>query len=311
MCRHQLFGGRSVSALPEIPRGSARPRAVSLRRAAPLQKVQTHRAAWATHMVQYRVLGPFQVVKGGSEVLPQRAGKERAVLLSLLLHPNEIVPADRLIDSVWGERPPRCVASALQNCISHIRKQLEPSACATASEMLLTRPPGYLLRVDRAQLDSAQLEALLEKSRRARVRGLLEEAARLLRRADGLWRGPPLADFDFDDFARSEIIRLAELRLLTLAERVDVELSLGRHQFLVCELQRLVGDYPFHERFRAQLMLALYRCARQAEALAVYREARVTLRAELGINPSRALQLLEQAILRQESVLDDALLVVA
>jgi DNA-binding SARP family transcriptional activator len=171
--------------------------------------------------------------------------------------------------------------------------------------VLLTRPPGYLLRVSREQLDSARLEALLEEGRRAHWQGSLDEAARLLRAAERLWRGPALADFSFEEFARLEIARLEELRLLTIAERVDVELALGRHPILVCELTRLVGEHPFDERLRGQLMLALYRSGRQADALAVYREAYKVLGAELGIRPGRTLQFLERAMLGQEPFLDE------
>jgi len=203
-----------------------------------------------------------------------------------------------------GDRPPRCAGNALHNGVSHLRKLLEPEACASAPEVLLTRPPGYLLQVGCEQLDSAQLENILEQGRQVAVRGALEEAANLLRKGERLWRGPALADFRFEQFARSEIARLEELRLLTIADRVDVELALARHALLVCELTRLVGDHPLNERFRGQLMLALYRCGRQAEALAAYRETRRVLVEELGISPSRPLQILERAILRQEPYLD-------
>jgi DNA-binding SARP family transcriptional activator len=275
-------------------------------RAASLVDLQARRTARASPpLVEYRVLGPFEVVRRGTEVLPRRAAKERSVLLCLLLRANQIVPAEQLIDSVWGEHPPRCVASALQNCISRIRRELEPGARATSSQLLLTKPPGYLLRVDRCQLDSARLEAMLEHSRDACGRGLLDEAARLLRAGESLWRGPALADFAYEDFARSEIARLEELRLLVVSDRIDVELALGRDALLVCELKRLVGEHPFHERFCGQLMVALYRCGRQAEALAAYRQARQTLIEELGISPSRSLRMLEEAILRQEPFLDE------
>jgi DNA-binding SARP family transcriptional activator len=199
------------------------------------------------------------------------------LLLCLLLRSNEIVPTESLIDSIWGERPPRCATGALQNCVSHLRKLLEPRVAATESQVLLTRPPGYLLQVGGHEPDSAQLEGLLDRSRQAFARGRLVHAARLLRIAEGLWRGPALADFCFEEFARSEIARLNELRLLTIAERIDVELALGRHAFLACELKRLVGEHPLNERLRGQLMLALYRCGRQADALVVFREGREAL----------------------------------
>jgi DNA-binding SARP family transcriptional activator len=249
--------------------------------------------------IEYRLLGSFEVVRNEGGVIQLRA-KERAVLLCLLLRAGEIVPADQLIDDVWGARPPRCVANALHNCISRIRRGLEPPARAATPPPLVTYERGYLLGVQREQLDSGRVEALLEESRRARDRGRFDQAAGLLRLAASLWRGRALADFSFADFARSEIARLEELRLLVLSERIDVELRLGGQPQLVCELKRLVAEHPFHERFRAQLMLALYQSGRQADALAAYREAHETLVAELGIGPSRPLQLLERAILRQE-----------
>jgi DNA-binding SARP family transcriptional activator len=261
------------------------------------------RGGWAGEL-EYRVLGPFKVVRGETEIVPPAAARERALLLFLLLQANEIVTAESVIDGVWGDRPPRCAGNALHNCVSHLRKLLEPEACASAPEVLLTRPPGYLLRVGCDQLDSARLETILERGRQAAERGALEQAANLLRKGERLWRGPALADFRFEQFARSEIARLEELRLLTIAERVEVDLALGRHALLVCELTRLVGDHPLNERFRGQLMLALYRCGRQAEALAAYREIRRVLVEELGISPSRPLQILERAILRQEPCLD-------
>jgi DNA-binding SARP family transcriptional activator len=216
---------------------------------------------------------PFEVFRGETEIVPPAAARERALLLFLLLQANEIVPAESVIDGVWGDRPPRCAGNALHNGVSHLRKLLEPGACASAPEVLLTRPPGYLLRVGCEQLDSARLETILEHGRQVAERGALEQAANLLRKGERL-RGPALADFRFEQFARSEIARLEELRVLTIADRVEVELAFGRHALLVCELTRLVGDHPFNERFRGQLMLALYRCGRQAEALAAFRETR-------------------------------------
>ena len=257
-----------------------------------------------TKRLEYRVLGPFEVVRDTMKVLPVGA-RERAILLFLLLQANQIVAAESLIDGVWGGRPPRCAWNALHNCVSHLRKLLEPEACASGPEVLLTRPPGYLLRVGREQLDSARLETILERGRQAVERNALQRAVQLLRAGEGLWRGPALADFRFEEFARSEIARLEELRLLTIGQRVEVELALGRHAFLVCELTRLVGEHPLNERFRAQLMLALYRCGRQAEALAVYRETHTVLAEELGISPSRPLQILERAILLQEPSLNE------
>jgi SARP family transcriptional regulator, regulator of embCAB operon len=261
--------------------------------------------------LEFRVLGPFEVFRRSVGVISIVARRERAILLCLLLHPNRIVPAEQLIDTVWGARPPRSADAALQNCVSHLRKLLEPCACGTTPQILLTRSPGYLLRVGPCQLDAARVTGFLERSRRACERGAFGKAVRLLRQAEGLWRGPALADFSFDDFAQSEIARLEELRLLTLAERIEAELALGRHAYVISELKRLVVEHPLDERFRGQLMLALYRSGRQADALSVYRAGRRTLDEELGLVPSRPLRTLEAAILRQEPFLDERALHIA
>jgi DNA-binding SARP family transcriptional activator len=303
-CRHRPSPRpRSELDLSTQPRGHRAPLRLAAGRAQELGggRVISFPAARPQHTglpLEYRVLGPFEVVRRGSGAVQLRAARERALLLCLLLRPNQIVPVDELIHVIWGERPPRCAANALQNCVSHLRKLLHP--CAAMTRLLLTKPPGYLLRVRHEQLDSMRLEALLARSREACAYGALDQAVKLLREAEGLWRGPALADFSFEDFARGEIARLEELRLLTLAERIDVELALGRDAVLVCELRRLVAEHPLHERFRGQLMLALYRSDRQADALAVYREAWKVFVQELGISPSRTLQVLEGAILRQE-----------
>jgi hypothetical protein len=188
--------GRDGSRSQERPRASeiegssarrlagARPPA-SIPRLAPPRFPGGARGGWAAEL-EYRVLGPFEVVRGETEIVPPAAARERALLLFLLLQANEIVPAESVIDGVWGDRPPRCAGNALHNGVSHLRKLLEPGACASTPEVLLTRPPGYLLQVGCEQLDSARLETILEDGRKVAERGALEQAANLLRKGERL-----------------------------------------------------------------------------------------------------------------------------
>ena len=201
----------------------------------------------------------------------------------LLLHPNEVVSTEHLIEALWDEKPPETAAKALQVYVSQLRKVLD-------DERVLTRAPGYLIRVDDDELDRARFELLAHDGR---AREALE-----------LWRGPPLAEFTYSDFAQSEIARLEELHLSCVEQRIDDDLASGRHAEVVGELEGLVAEHPLRERPREQLMLALYRSGRQAEALTAYRDAREALVEELGIDPGRSLRELEQAILRQDPELD-------
>ena len=219
------------------------------------------------------------MVDGGS---PVRLGglRQRAVLALLLTRPNEVVSTDRLIDELWGAQPPRTAGNALQYYISQLRKSL-------GADRIETRPPGYALRVDSGELDLEHFEALLRRGDSEALQASL-----------ALWRGPPLSDLAYASFARAEIARLEELRITAFERRIDADLDAGRDVELVAELEALVAEHPLRERFRAQLMLALYRADRQAEALAAFRDARTTLVGELGIEPGAALQELERAILR-------------
>jgi DNA-binding SARP family transcriptional activator len=240
--------------------------------------------------VEFRILGSLEVLEHGRPV-PLGAGKQRALLALLLLHANEAVATDRLVDALW-ESPPATAAKAVHVYVSHLRKPL-------GTERLLTRAPGYLLRVEPDELDAARLERLLSEARAsepARARELLREALEL-------FRGPPLADLAYERFAQSEIARLEELRLAALEERLEAELALGLGRELVPELETLVAAEPLRERPRAQLMLALYRAGRQVEALEVYHDGRRALVEELGIEPGPALQQLQQAILNQDPAL--------
>ena len=242
--------------------------------------------------VEFRILGPLEVVRDG-QVVKLGGALQRTLLALLLTSANGVVSVDRLIDALWGERPPREAQNALQYHVSQLRKALG------GPDVIETREPGYVVRVSPDELDLLRFEQLVESAEGAPP----ERAARLLRDALGLWRGPPLADLKNEAFAQSEIRRLEEVRLTALERRVDADLALGRHAALIPELEALVHEHPYREHLRAALMRALYAAGRQAEALAAYRDARQTLVEELGIEPSPALQELEQAVLRQDPAL--------
>jgi len=225
------------------------------------------------------------------------------VLALLLLHANEVVSTDRLIDDLWGDSPPESAANMLQGYVSHLRKTLEPGSHRGEDEVLVSRPPGYVLKIQPDQVDAERFERLTGEGRQALNDGDAAAAADRLRAALALWRGGALDDLAYEEFARADIDRLDELRLQTLEDRIDADLALGRHDRLVGELRELVDRHPLRERLRAQLMAAFYRCGRQAEALEVYRDGRRTLRDQLGIEPGPALRELERAILRQDPAL--------
>ena len=248
--------------------------------------------------MQVRILGPFQLEEGGRHITIGGV-RQRAVLASLVLHANEVVPSGQLLVDLWGEDSPPSAANALQAAISRLRRVLPPGR-------LLTTDPGYALRIFPEELDVRQFEQLLSEGRDALASGAASEAARTLRQALSLWRGPALADFRYEPFAQAEIARLEELRLACLEERIEADLALGSAGALIAQLRRLVSEYPVRERLRGQLMLALYRDSRQAEALEVYREFRSVLQEELGLDTSPLLRELEAAILRQDPVLSPA-----
>ena len=243
--------------------------------------------------MEFRILGPLEVADG-DVVVPLAGAKQLALLAILLLSANEVVSSDRLIDELWGEQSPESGRTALQVRVSQLRKALGGGA------VILTRAPGYVLRLEREQLDLHRFEDLVGEADAAEP----AVAAGRLREALALWRGPALADLAYESFARAAIGRLEELRLAALEKRIEADLALGRHAELVAEVEALVAEHPLRERLRAQLMLALYRCGRQADALAVYRTTRRALIEELGIEPSPPLRELEQAILRQDPSLD-------
>ena len=254
--------------------------------------------------MEFRILGPLEVYDGAREI-PLAAAKLRALLVVLLVNANRVVALDALIDALWDEQPPETARKALQVYVSQLRTLLEPRRRA-APERLVTRAPGYLLRVERDELDLERFERLAEEARSALAAGRPNEAAETFRHALTLWRGMPLADVAALPFASAEIARLEESHLSTLEDRIEADLARGRHADVIGELDRLVARNPLRERLHGQLMLALYRSRRQADALAAYQRARHVLVEELGIEPSRSLQELEKRILTQDPALDVA-----
>jgi len=245
--------------------------------------------------VEYRILGPLEVVDDDGCATPIGTAKEQTLLGVLLLNANRIVPRERLIDELWGERPPATAAKAVQVYVSQLRKRLAEDRSSIA-----TRADGYVLELAPEQLDAAQFERRLDEARAEAAAGATDEAARLLGAAIALWRGRALAGVTFESYASADVERLEDLRLVAVMERIDCELELGRHERVVGELERLVAQHPLKERLRAQLMLALYRSGRQADALEAYRNARATLVERLGIEPGDELRALERAVLAHE-----------
>jgi DNA-binding SARP family transcriptional activator len=242
--------------------------------------------------MDFRLLGPLEVFEH-DRPLALGGVKQRSLLALLLLHANELVSTDRLVDQLWGAAPPLTAGKSIQVYVSRLRKVLD-------DQRLATHAPGYVLRVEPPELDLARFEQLAGEARRAAP----EVATRKLREALALWRGPALADLAYEPFAQVEIARLEEMRLAVLEQRIDADLACGCHAELAGELTALVSRHPLRERLRCQLMLALYRSGRQAEALDAYRAARRELLEELGLEPSEELKRLEQAILRQDPALD-------
>src|SRR3954451_8636242 len=232
--------------------------------------------------MDFRILGPLEVSDGGRAVA-LGGGKQRSLLAILLQQPNAVVSTDHLLAELWGDAPPASADKSIHVYVSRLRKELGP-------DRLITRPPGYALRVDPSELDLVKFERL-------RAEGRPHQAL-------ALWRGPAFDDLAYEPCVQAERARLEELRLVTLEERIDADLTSGRHADLVGELEEVIAEHPLRERLRGQLMLALYRSARQAEALQAYRMARRELASELGLEPGGELRRLERAILQQDPALD-------
>jgi DNA-binding SARP family transcriptional activator len=239
--------------------------------------------------LEFRILGPLEV-SDETETVALGGPRQRGLLAILVLEAGRVVPTDRLIDLLWGNEPPKTATASLQNSVARLRRAL-------GTDVLATRSPGYVLSVAPSQLDARRFEQMLTDARR--VPPL--ERRELLVSALALWRGPALAEFAFDDFAQAEIRRLEELRLVAQEERIDADLELGRHGDVIGELEALTREHPLRETFRRQLMLALYRAGRQAEALAVYQDARARFIDELGIEPGPELKRLQSEILRHKA----------
>jgi DNA-binding SARP family transcriptional activator len=248
--------------------------------------------------MDYRILGPFEAFDGERQ-LSLGGARQRAVLALLLLRANETVARDVIVDELWRDEAPTTAGKVVQNCVSALRKELP-----RGSETLRTVGGAYGLVVEPGELDRDRFERLLAEGRAALAAGDSADAAQRLRDALALFRGSPLSDFAYERFAQDEIKRLEELQVAALEDRIDADLALGRQAELVPELEALVHRHPLRERLRSQLMLALYRAGRQAEALEAYRDARRTLLAELGIEPGRMLHELERAILSHDPALE-------
>jgi YVTN family beta-propeller protein len=249
-------------------------------------------------LLEFRILGALEVVDD-DRPLTLGAPKQRAVLAVLLLHRGEVVSIDRLVDELWGQHPPSSATKAVQVYVSNLRKAL-------GNGLLVTRGRGYALEAEGGQLDADQFQARATEGSDALAEGDAQLASARLREALALWRGPALADFAYEPFAQGEAARLEEERLAALEDRIDADLALGRHTALIGELDALVREHPLRERLQAQLMLALYRSGRQADALERYQQARRKLIDELGIEPGRELQELERSILAQDPALGGA-----
>jgi len=243
-------------------------------------------------VVEFRLLGPLEALEDGRS-LPLGGRQQRAVLAMLLLHANELVRSEQLIDALWGEQPPPTAATTVQVYISRLRKLL-------GRELLVTREPGYVLRAEPESVDAKRAERLIARARSAEDPG---ECAGLLREALALWRGRPLGDLAYERFGQEDAERLEEVRLGALEDRIEAEIALGRSAELVTEVERLVAENPLRERPRAQLMRVLYLSGRQADALAEYRKTRSVFRNELGLDPGPTLQQLERQILNQDPAL--------
>lgn len=253
--------------------------------------------------MEFRVLGPLEVLEGG-RALCLGGRKQRVLLAVLVMHAGRVVSSERLCEALWGSDPPRGWASTLQVHVSNLRKALDPEVvCGHRSARIVTRAPGYVLVAAPGQVDVRRFKDLVAEAGRA-TGGSHCDIAFLLGEALSLWRGPMLADLVDNPVIRAGVVGMEEVRMAAVEDRIEAELALGVHGRLIGELEQLVVEYPLRERFRGQLMVALYRSGRQVEALAVYRQARRDLVEGLGLDPSPFLRRLEAAILEQSPALE-------
>ena len=276
-------GLRRSNPLPGLPDPDGR----SLRVLLPARGVSS---------MHFKILGPLEVYDG-DRLLELGGARQRALLAMLLIHAGEVVSSDQLLAELWASASDDGSPKTLQVAVSRLRRALG------SNSLLVTRPPGYELRLERGQLDLHLFEAHVAEGRTALGGGDPAAAVREFTAALDLWRGAPLADLTYESFAQEAIGRLQELHASVTEDRLAAQLELGLHAESVAELQVLTGRYPLRERLREQLMLALYRSGRQADALAVYHDARKALVEQLGIEPGRALHQLERAILAQDPAL--------
>ncbi len=263
--------------------------------------IRSGQLAGHSKMVKFAILGPVELAEGEHK-LPVGGPRQVALLAFLLLHANRAVSADQLIDALWGEEAVRAV-KRLQMSVARLRKALNADG-SNGDPALKTVSGGYLLAVAPGELDSDVFEARVQDGRRALDEGEAMRAAGVLREALGLWRGPALAEVAYEAFAQAEIRRLDELRLAALEARVEADLQLGRQAQVIGELEALVASHPAREQLVGQLMVALYRCGRQTEALEAYTRARQVLVGEIGVEPGPQLRRLHEAVLRQDVSLE-------
>src|SRR6185312_12391231 len=264
---------------------------------------ERRRSVRSPRRMRFGILGPLQVIGDDGRELALGGRMPRTVLAILLLRANEVVSSDRVVEELWAGAPPASAAKGLHVHVSRLRRALAAGHPDRGGERLVTAAGGYLLRIAPDELDVQRCQRLIGEGRSLLAAGRPDQALAALSGAVELWRGDVLADFQYAAFAQAEIARLGELRAAVLEERIAVEMLLGREAQVLGELERLVRDYPYRERLRGQLMLALYRTGRQAEALAAYRAARSALVDELGIEPSVELRQLHEAILAQDRAL--------
>jgi predicted ATPase/DNA-binding SARP family transcriptional activator len=252
--------------------------------------------------LDYRILGPLEVVRDGSS-LRLGGAKQKAVLAILILHAGKLVSLDKLVDDLWLEEPPRSAVNVVQSYISRLRRLLS-TAKTPGDGIVLSQPSGYVLDAPAELIDRHRVKDALVRGKAALEANRAGEASERLSAALTLFRGPALADFRYEPWAQADVEQIEELEMAVREARIDAELALGRHADVIGELDYLVTGHPAREHFAAQLMVALYRTGRQSEALQVYQSARLALTEELGIDPSPQLRALERQVLEQDPSLD-------